>query len=63
MILSKEDIKNGPLLCGVRGTVNGPELDSAILQSLEADYPAPQSLFGLAPTAVPSGTDDRWRVP
>ncbi len=51
--------KNGPPLCGTTGAVIWPESRSAIIQSLQADCPAPQSSFWLASTAMPSGTDSR----
>ena len=56
-------IKKRPALVWITGAAYRPESSSAILQSLKADYPAPQSSSGLASTAMPSGTDCRWRVP
>ena len=38
--------KNDPLLCGTTEAVIWPESRSAILQSPDADYPAPHSSFG-----------------
>jgi hypothetical protein len=51
--------KNSPPLCGTTGAIIWPESRSAILQSLQADCPAPQSLFWLTSTAMPSSTDSR----